>query len=291
MWLGWILASAVVLSAYDLVKKISVKGNAVFPTLLGTTIAGWLAVSVWSLGRGEFAASFFISGTSITLLLLKSVLVGSSWTCTYLALRTLPITTAAPIRATAPLWTLLGAITLFREIPTHLQLLGMACVFGGCFLLTCTARRDDSGRVARLPILYSFAGTLLGSCSALYDKYLLHELHLPTLTVLWWYLGGLTLIYLVLCLVTRVILTPKDKFFMRWSIPLVGLFLSLADGLYMQAVATPDAQISVLSLMRRLNVVLTFFVGAIIFREKDLFKKIPALVVIVTGIIILSLAR
>ena len=291
MWLGWILASAVVLSVYDLTKKVSVKGNAVFPTLLGTTLAGWLSVSVWSLGRREFAASFFISGTSITLLLLKSVLVGSSWTCTYLALRTLPITTAAPIRATAPLWTLLGAILLFAEIPTAWQLLGMACVFGGCFLLTFSARQDDRGHVAWLPIGYSFAGTLLGSCSALYDKYLLHELHLPTQTVLWWYLGGLTLIYATICLVTRVILTPRDKFFPRWTIPLVGLFLTLSDALYMQAVSVPNAQISVLSLMRRLSVVMTFFIGAFVFREKAMWKKIPALVAIITGIIILSLFR
>ena len=30
-WIGWILASCVVLSLYDLSKKASVRGNAVFP--------------------------------------------------------------------------------------------------------------------------------------------------------------------------------------------------------------------------------------------------------------------
>ena len=116
-WLGWILSSCVVLSLYDLSKKASVRGNAVFPTLLGSTAAGWLAVTAFLVWRGAFAAALGAPPAHIALLLLKSCIVGASWTATYMALRTLPITFAAPIRATGPLWTLLGAIVLFSEVP------------------------------------------------------------------------------------------------------------------------------------------------------------------------------
>ena len=56
-WIGWILASCVVLSLYDLSKKASVRGNAVFPTLLGSTFVGWLAVTAFLVSRGTFATS------------------------------------------------------------------------------------------------------------------------------------------------------------------------------------------------------------------------------------------
>ena len=74
MWLGWILASCVVLSLYDLSKKASVRDNAVFPTLLGSTVSGWLAVTAFLLCRGEFAATLFLPPRHIALLLVKSAL-------------------------------------------------------------------------------------------------------------------------------------------------------------------------------------------------------------------------
>ena len=81
-WLGWILASCVVLSLYDISKKASVRGNAVFPTLLGSTAAGWLAVTVFLAWRGAFAATLGTPPAHIALLLLKSCIVGASWTAT-----------------------------------------------------------------------------------------------------------------------------------------------------------------------------------------------------------------
>ena len=57
MWLGWILASCAVLSVYDLGKKASVRGNAVFPVLLGSTLSGWLAVTAFLACRGGLSAA------------------------------------------------------------------------------------------------------------------------------------------------------------------------------------------------------------------------------------------
>ena len=182
-WLGWILSSCVVLSLYDLSKKASVRGNAVFPTLLGSTAAGWLAVTAFLVWRGAFAAALGTSPANVALLLLKSCIVGASWTATYMALRTLPITFAAPIRATGPLWTLLGAIVLFSEVPTAVQAAGMAMIVVGCVLFSRSAAKEGIDFWRSRAVLYAFLGTVLGSCSALYDKHLLKNLAIPTGTV------------------------------------------------------------------------------------------------------------
>lgn len=112
-WLFWILASSIGLSLYDLCKKASIKGNSVFPTLFVSTFSGWATLTVVLCFSGSFARTLDVSAKDVLLLTVKSCIVAASWTATYMALRTLPITCAAPIRATGPLWTLFGAVLLF----------------------------------------------------------------------------------------------------------------------------------------------------------------------------------
>ena len=284
MELGWILASCVLLSFYDLCKKASVRDNAVFPTLLGSTLSGWLAVTAYLVFRGGFAAVVAVGPATGGLLLLKSCLVGASWTATYMALRTLPITSAAPIRATGPLWTLCGAIVVFGELPTAAQAVGMALALVGCWVFSLSTRREGVDFWRNRAIAFAFLGTVLGSCSALYDKTLLQHRGIPTATVLWWFLGGMCVIY---ALATAF---ERRRFTWRMTIPCVGVLLALSDACYFNAIAVPDAKISVLSLIRRSSVVLTFFLGGAVFRETNLLRKALALAAILAGVIVLCLA-
>jgi len=292
MWLGWILASCVVLSLYDLCKKASVRENAVFPVLLGSTLSGFLAVTVFLAVRGDLPKTLAVPPATVGLLLLKSCLVGASWTATYQALRTLPITSAAPIRATGPLWTLVGAILIFAELPTVWQAAGMALALVGCWLFSLSAAHEGVRFWHDKAIALAFLGTVLGSCSALYDKCLLQRQGLGTGTVLWWFMGGMCVIYAVAVVLSRRFAGPSARRLeFRWTIPLVGVLLAASDACYFNAISTPDAKISVLSLIRRSSVILTFLLGGAIFRETNLRRKGLALLAILAGVLLLCLKR
>jgi transporter family protein len=281
-WLLWILSSSVALSVYDLAKKASVKDNSVFPTLFITTLSGWAALTVFLLFSGKMPGVLSVSCGDVALLSIKSCIVASSWTATYLALRTLPITCAAPIRATGPFWTLLGAVFLFSEFPSAVQGIGMALVLAGCVFFSISARRERASGGFKAVAL-AFTGTVLGSCSALYDKHLMQGASLAPAVVIWWFLGGMAIMYAVPALFMH------DGFKWRWTMPITGIFLALSDACYFTAIAVPDAQISVLSLVRRSSIVLTFFIGGALFREKDIRRKAMALAAILAGVAILCI--
>jgi transporter family protein len=281
-WLFWILASSIGLSLYDLCKKASIKGNSVFPTLFVSTFSGWATLTVVLCFSGSFARTLDVSAKDVLLLTVKSCIVAASWTATYMALRTLPITCAAPIRATGPLWTLFGAVLLFGERPTAVQAIGMALVLSGCVCFSVSSRREQASGGARAVAL-AFAGTMLGSCSALYDKHLMQGMGIGPLTVLWWFLGGMTVMYAIPAVFNR------NGFRWRWTMPLTGILLAATDACYFNAIAVPDAQISVLSLIRRSSIVLTFFIGGAIFRERGLRRKAVALAAILIGVVLLCL--
>ena len=70
---------------------------------------------------------------------------------------------------------------------------------------------------------------------------------------------------------------------------LVSLFLSAADFVYFYALTLPDALISVVSMIRRGSVLVSFFVGAMVFHEKNLRSKAFDLVLVLLSMVFLWL--
>jgi drug/metabolite transporter (DMT)-like permease len=84
---------------------------------------------------------------------------------------------------------------------------------------------------------------------------------------------------------------PKHKettpFHWSWSIVGVSLFLSAADFLYFYSLSLPDAMISIVSMVRRGSVVVSFLFGAWFFHEKNLKAKAFDLALVLLGMICL----
>src|SRR5512138_1500703 len=135
-WMLLAVLSAVLLGLYDVAKKAAVQDNAVLPVLFTCSASGLvlllpLAVLSWaapSLAREHGLYVAALSWSAHLLVVAKALLVTLSWVLTYFALKHLPISLASPVRASAPMFTLLGAVTLFGERPTARQLFGIAII-------------------------------------------------------------------------------------------------------------------------------------------------------------------
>jgi transporter family protein len=79
------------------------------------------------------------------------------------------------------------------------------------------------------------------------------------------------------------------KFSWRWSIPLISLFLGMADFCYFSSLAQEGALIAVVSMIRRGSVVVSFAFGAFILHEKNIKSKVADLVLIIIGLFFLYL--
>lgn len=294
-WLPLTIASALLLGFYDYFKKVALDGNAVMPSLFVSVATGalaWLPFIVWSaIAPGslplEMCHVSTMSGHGHLLLFAKAALVGSSWLCGYYGIEKLPLSVAGPIRATAPLWTILMAILFFHESPSGKQVAGMAVIFASFFAFTLVSRREGIHFVKDKAVFYMIAATLLGAASSLYDKFLLQSAGLTPGQVQAWfslYTALLMLPPLILWLYRR----NRHPFTWRWSIPLIGLTLLVADMLYFSAIAQPGAMISLISPVRRTSVIVSFLLGVLVFREKQIGAKGICVAGIVTGVILLS---
>jgi uncharacterized membrane protein len=86
---------------------------------------------------------------------------------------------------------------------------------------------------------------------------------------------------------------PKHKettpFHWQWSIIGVSIFLSTADFLYFYSLSLPDAMISIVSMIRRGSVVVSFLFGAMFFHEKNLKAKAVDLALVLLGMVFLAI--
>jgi transporter family protein len=291
MWIPLILASALLLSFYDLARKHCVNQNAVMPVLFLSTLSGTLFFTLLLAVTGELPAALQLGGGDHALILLKSLLVATMWSCVFYAMRALPISIVAPIRSSAPLWTIVGGIFLFQEIPNAWQALGMLAVLIGYVLFSAAGKAEGINFGRHYGILLVAIGTLLGSITALFDKYLLQTRQIPANTVQFWFALWLVVLIGAGLVVQRQVGLQRTPFRWRPTIPLVGILLILSDWCYFHALAQPGTAISILSLIRRSSVVVVFTLGAVLFAEGNLKRKAIAMAAILAGVAILCLAK
>ncbi len=116
MWIILAIASALGLGFYDISKKLSLKDNNVPAVLLLNTLFCALlmlpVVAVKAAG-GNWGMNNSLAGHG--LILIKSMIVLSSWLMGYFSIKHLPLTIAGPINASRPVMVLVGALLIFRR--------------------------------------------------------------------------------------------------------------------------------------------------------------------------------
>ncbi|RYZ07948.1 MAG: hypothetical protein EOO73_09610 [Myxococcales bacterium] len=294
LWAWLSLTSAVFLGLYDICQKHALRSNPVLAVLFGSTAtcAGlWGALLL--LGRlapGSLPLSLRVpplDWLTHAQLLLKSAIVACSWGCTYAAVKHLPMSLAAPIRATGPLWTLGAALLLLGERPSWLQMLGIATTLTSFLGLSVVGRLEGVHFHRNRWVGYMVAGTLLGSCSGLYDKLLLGKLKLPPATVQAWFSIYLLMLFAPLTLSWWLRAAPAERRFdFRWTIPTLAVCLMLADFAYFSALRDPAGLVSLVSSVRRGSTLIAFAAGLALFREVNGRKKLPPVLGIVLGIVL-----
>lgn len=290
-WIAFILTSAVFLAFYDLAKKAAVKDNAVLPVLLFATLFGALGYIGTLAMTGGVATALDIDGRTSILVFIKALIVSASWVLTYYALRTLPLTIATPIRASAPAIVFVAAFFLYGEQPSLVQGVGMLLVFLGYWVFSWAGRHEGIDFFRTPAVWYAIGGMCFSAASSMWDKYILQLAKLPVEKMQFWFQVDLVLVYAALLLVWRIFKLDAKRFQWRWTIPAVGILLAAADWFYFHGLAIPDVAISVASLMRRFSVVITFILGALFFHERNLRRKGLALAAIVGGILLLAWGR
>ncbi len=296
MWLALAFISALLLGFYEVFKKVSLFQNAVIPvifvsilfscaTLLPLLITSELFPqvlrnSVFFVPSANFHAHF--------LFVLKAIIVLTSWLFAYFALKHLPLSLASPIKATQPVWTVIGAMLMFGERLNGYQAAGVGITLLSFYLFSVAGKKEGISFKTNKWFWYIILATLSGAMSGLYDKYLLKQYDAMSVQVYYTFYQAI-----IMGIITITLWAPSrhktTPFKFKWSILFISVFLVSADFIYFYALTLPDSMISVISTIRRSGVIVPFLYGAIILKDKNIKLKIIDLVGVLIGMFLLYL--
>ena len=300
MWLILAFMSAAFLGIYDSLKKKALRNNAVIPILFLNTLFSSLIFlpfiilsestdllddSIFHVGSGGWETHKFV--------VLKAFIVLSSWVLGYFGMKHLPLTIVGPINATRPVMVLIGALLFFGERLNVWQWIGVSLAIISFLLLSRSGKKEGIDFKHNHWIFMIVGAAVMGAVSGLYDKFLMATVSeggvgLDRMMVQSWYN-----IYQCIMMLAMLILLwwPKHKettpFHWDWAIIGVSLFLSTADFVYFYALSVPAAMISIVSMVRRGSVIVSFLCGAVLFHEKNLKAKAVDLALVLLGMIFL----
>lgn len=296
MWIGLAFLSAFFIGCYDIAKKQSVNNNAVIPVLfLNTLFCSCLLLPLFLISKispTTLEGSIFflpdVPWQAHGLIFIKSVIVLISWIFGYFAVKHLPLTITGPINSTRPIIALLGAILIFGERLNLYQWAGVLLTILSFYLLSRSSRKEGIDFKHNKWIIFMVIATFAGAASGLYDKYLMQRL-VPTAVQFWFNTYQWMMMLIVLLLLWYPKRHKSTKFEWRWSILIFSILLTAADFVYFYALTFPGAMISIVSMVRRSSVVVSFAGGALLFKEKNLKGKAFDLVLILIAMFFLYL--
>lgn len=299
LWLILAFLSAALLGCYDGFKKQALTGNAVIPVLFLNTVfcsliflpfivlsysGDSLDGSIFHVARGGLREHGYI--------ILKSVIVLSSWLFGYLAIKRLPLTIVGPVNATRPVMVLVGAMLVFGETLNLWQWIGVVLAIFSLFMLSLSSKKEGIDFKHNRWVVYLLLAAVLGAVSGLYDKYLMASpenggVGIDRMMVQSWYNIYQSVLMLGALLLMWWPKRHEQPFHWSWAIIGVSVFLSIADFAYFYSLSLPGAMISIVSMIRRGSVIVSFLIGALIFHEHNLKSKAIDLALVLLGMVFL----
>ncbi|MEE1067125.1 MAG: GRP family sugar transporter [Fibrobacteraceae bacterium] len=284
IWLTLAFCSAFFLGIYDICKKKAVHQNAVWPVLLICSLTNVFLLSFLGVPEIHSIKDHFI-------LFVKAGIVTTSWGFTYNAIAKLPLSVTSPIRASAPIFTILMATLLMGERPHSLQWLGIASCLLGYFLFSSAGKKETGSYWKNPFVIFMFVGTFLASCSGIYDKFLLQNLAYDPLVLQFWFNVYMSIVQAIILFFYWRPRRSKQPFQFRPTMLLIGLLLLVADRFYFLSLHEQGALVSVVTIVRRSNVLIAFTAGLFLFKEKKSKRKWGALAAILLGLACIALGN
>ncbi|MBE6197482.1 MAG: EamA family transporter [Rikenellaceae bacterium] len=293
MWVSLAFLSALLLGLYDVAKKRSLKENAVLPVLWLNTLFStiiFLPALIDSAAGTEWLSDTLLataqgSWHDHAMVMIKAVMVLSSWIFGYFGIKNLPLTIVGPINATRPVLTLVGAMIIFGERLNGYQWVGVILAIVSLYLLSRSSKKEGVDFAHNRWIYCVAAAAIIGVGCGLYDRYIMYSLN--AVFVQSWYTFYQ---FLLMSVIVAILWLPKRKeqpFHWSWAIPMISILLTAGDMAYLHSLTDASAMIAVVAMIRRSSVVVSFGCGALLFGERNLKAKALDLLLILVGMVFL----
>lgn len=218
----------------------------------------------------------------LLLISLKSLVMLISFILSFKAMSKLSVSLYGVINMSRILFTTLLGIIILNETIGKYKIIGMILICLG--LLLVNSYKEEDKKSDKKYILILFIGCIFASFGGLLDKII--SLNVNPSDFQWCFLLFLFLYSWLYVLVRKIKINFKKTFKNPW-IYLYSVMVVVADRILFSANSIPESEISIISLLKQISIVIMILGGGIIFKEKNLKYKLICSLVILMGLIVI----
>ena len=294
IWIALILVYGICKSFREALKKKALQSCSVIEVLFLYTFFAFLLTIPFSIGQGIFDVSLEYHMA----ILLKAFMIFVAWICAMSAIKKLPLSIYCVLDMSRTLFSVLLGIILLGESLGLLHGIGMALVLVGVAIVNLKKDNTVKENTTYKAIPLLLISCLLNAFSAIIDKFTLTPtpdrwlFGSDTLTdaqMQFWYMLYLSSFYGIYILIRHFI--SKERVDLKrglkcpWIYILSILFM-VADKAMFIANSNPNSKVVTMTVIQQVSVLVTIFLGKILYKEKNILYRMCCAILIVAGIII-----
>lgn len=273
---SWIFLSIIyglLCGVSDLFKKQSLKKVPVTQNLI---IFNFVILVILIIGGGNYSLSF----KNFLLIMLKSFCVFLGWLTGFRAIKKIDISNYSIIMLSKVIFTSMLSVIMLNEKITLNKVLGFVVISFGIIISNLG---KSNKKIKFKYVLLTLLSSALISTSLFLDKIILKQV--SNFSLQFYY----TLVLLIFLLVFIIFKGERLNFgYAKTSLSVInlGIITYIADFIHFVAASNPNSSVVVMTLTRHSSLIVTVFLGSIIFNEKHYFQKFISVLIIIAGLVL-----
>lgn len=277
-WMFLTLVYGVISGTYFIIQKKAMKKNHSIEVLSTYITISFLLV-IW-----DSPNVLNVNIDCLWLIFVKALVLFISWRLSFKAMSKLSVSKYGVINMSRILFTTLLGIVVLNETLSKSGIIGMIIICLG--LLLVNTFKDDQKKSESKYIFVLLLGCAFTAIGGLLDKIIATNV-MPN-ELQWWFLLFLLIINWLYVFISKSKVEMKKSFRNIW-IYIYSILFVVGDRILFMANRIPESEISIISLLKQISIVITVVIGGKVFKEKNIENKFICSLVVLLGIIIITL--
>ena len=262
---------------FDCAKKKATEKNTIHEVL------GFFTLFSFILAALNCKNVFDISLIPILIILFKSSICVAAWIISLYVMKKIPISLYGVTNVSRVIFSIILGIIFFSEKLSILKFFGMIIVILGLLFMNLVSKKSDNKKSTFKYVLMLLGACFLNSIASIIDKGIMTFVTPDQLQ--FWFLLFTAIIYWMLIFVRKEKINFKVVRKNYWIL-LSSIFLVLGDKLLFIANNIPDSKVTIMTVVKQVATIEIIILGKLMFKEKNITKKILCSLLVILGIIL-----
>ena len=277
-WIMFCVIYAVFSGIYNCAKKKAIERNTIYEVLAVFSTIAFLLVAL--ITRDALAINF----KYLLIIFVKSLIITISWIISLKAMEKMSLSIYGLINISKILFTIILSVIFLQEKLTLTLLLGAIIVIIGLLLVNKISNQSSSKEAPLKFIILLLIACFFNAVSSMIDKKVLT--HINSGQLQFWFLFFLTILFWIVLLTRKQKVNSKALSNNYWII-ISAVALIIGDRFLFIATKMPESKMSIITIINQLSVIETIILGKIMFKEKNIMKKLLCSILIIIGVVLI----